>query len=122
MKSQTCQSPEGSIKMEERLINVKTMKSVLTKVGIAPEECDQCIEWTSSQLEEPLNGQDQILAELTREEQGFLRCIGYASEEKVVDSLRLMALRETFWKTMRTLHDLPHCDLTVKEGKYIVAM
>jgi hypothetical protein len=47
--------------------------------------------------------------------------MGYAYEEKVVDSLRLKALYEIFWGTVRSQHDLPLSDLTVKEGRFVVA-
>jgi hypothetical protein len=73
-------------------------------------------------LDEPLIREDAVLAELTPEEESFLRCMGYTSAEKVVDTVRLTALYETFWSTVRSLHDLPRIDLAVKEGKYIVAM
>ena len=109
--------------MDGKLIDVEEVKSVLKKVGFKQEECEQCMGWRSPKLDEPLASDDTVLAKLTPEEQGFLRCVGYAHEEKeVVDSLRLMALQETFWTAVRTLHDLPLCDLTVKEGKYIVMM
>ena len=110
--------------MEQRLIDIEDMKSVLKRVGLESEECERCMDWNSPQLNEPLAGEDKIVAELTPEEQGFFRCMGYAYEEKVVDPLRLRALYETFWGTVRTLHDLnlPLTDLSVKEGKYIVAM
>ena len=107
--------------MDHRLLDVEDVKSVLKRVGIKTEECNQCMVWTSPQLDEPLTRKDTVLAELTPEEQGFLRCIGYTYEEKVVDSLRLLALHETFWKTIRSLHNLPSCKLAVREGKYVVA-
>ncbi len=108
--------------MNERLIDMEDVKAVLKKVGFDIEESDQCVQWNSAQLNEPLNGEDQVVAELTPEEQGFFRCMTYAYEEKEVDPLRLIALYETFWGTVRTLHNLPLSDLMVKEGKYIVAM
>ncbi len=108
--------------MDGRLIDIEDVKSVLKRVGFESEECDQCMVWNSPQMNEPLNGEDKVIAELTPEEQGFFRCMGYAYEEKGVDPLRLRALYETFWGTIRTLHDLPLSDLIVKEGKYIVAM
>lgn len=108
--------------MDDKLINVDAVKSVLKKVGIESEECDQCMGWTSPKLDAPLTSKDTVLWELTREEQGFLRCMGYALEEKVIDPLKFMALHETFWTTVRSLHDLPLGDLTVKGGKYIVGM
>ncbi len=106
--------------MTERLIDVDDVKAVFKKMGVGSEEYSQCKVWTSSKLEEPLTNQDTVLAELTSEEEGFLRCMGYVFEEKVVDSLRAGALYETFWSTVRILHDLPRGDLAVKEGKYIV--
>jgi hypothetical protein len=80
------------------------------------------VEWTSQELDKPLTAKDMVLAELTKEEQGFIHCMGYAYEEKVVDSLRLKALYEIFWTTVRSQHDLPLSDLTVKEGRFVVAM
>ena len=113
---------KGVKKMDERLFNFENVKSIFKVVGIKSEECDRCMNWTSSKFDNPLTSKDMVLAELTPEEQGFLRCMGYASEEKVVDTRRLRALYETFWSTVRNLHDLSLDDLTVKEGKYIVAM
>ncbi len=106
--------------MTERLIDGEDVKAVFKEMGVRPEEYDQCKVWTSSKLEESLTNQDTVLAELTSEEEGFLRCMGYVFEEKVVDSFRAAALYETFWSTVRVLHDLPWSDLAVKEGKYIV--
>ncbi len=106
--------------MNERLIDIEDVRSVFKKVGIKSEECDQCMGWTSPELDAPLNPKERVLAELSPEEEGFLRCMGYAYEEKEVDSLRMRALYETFWKTVRDLHHLPFGDLTVREGKYIV--
>ena len=108
--------------MDEKLITVEDIKSVLRKVGIESKECDQCMGWSSPKLDAPLTKKDTVLGELTREEQGFLRCMGYILEEKVMDPLKFMALHETFWTTARNLHNLPSGDLTVKEGKYIVPM
>jgi len=108
--------------MDPRLIDADSVRSVLKKVGIQGEESYQCMRWISPKIEEPLPPEDTVLVELTREEQGFLRCMGYAYEEKVVDSLRLAALHETFWNTVRSLHNLPMNNLTVKGGKYIVAI
>lgn len=108
--------------MEGKLFEIEDVKSVFKKFGFNSEECDQCIGWTSAKLDEPLIREDTVLAELTPEEEGFLRCMGYLSVEKVVDTVRLTALYETFWNTVRSLHDLPVIDLTVKEGRYIVAM
>ncbi len=106
--------------MTERLIDVEDVKAVFKEVGVGSEEYNRCRLWTSSKLEEPLTHQDTVLAKLTSEEQGFLRCMGYVFEEKVVDSFRAGALYETFWNTVRILHDLPWSTLSVKEGKYIV--
>ena len=106
--------------MDQKQIDVEEIRLVLKKVGIEPEESTQCMRWTSPKLEEPLTREDTVLAELTLEEQGFLRCIGYAYEEKVTDALRLTALHETFWNALRSLHDLPPTDLAVKEGRYVV--
>lgn len=108
--------------MDEKLIDVEDLKSVLKTVGVKTEEGEHCMAWTSPRLDEPLTSKDMVLAELTPEEQGFFRCMGYVSEEKVVDTVRLRALFETFWIMVRSLHDLPSADLIVKEGKYIVAM
>jgi hypothetical protein len=107
--------------MDPRRIDVEDVKSVFKEVGIAPEECDRCMKWTSPELDKPLTKEDKILAELTREEQGFFRCMGYVAEAKVIDTLQLRALYQTFWNTVRGLHDLPAADLTIKGGKYIVA-
>ena len=106
--------------MDESLITVADIKSVFREVGIQSEECNRCMRRTSPELEKPITGEDTVLAELTPEEQGFFRCMGYVFEEKVVDTLRLRALYETFWMTVRSLHNLPPGDLAVKEGKYIV--
>ena len=108
--------------MDEKLIDFKGLQSVLKTVGIKPEEYGRCLGWTSPELDKPLTAKDMVLAELTREEQGFIHCVGYAYEEKVVDSLRLRALYEIFWSTVKSQHDLPFNGLTVKEGRYIVAM
>ncbi len=108
--------------MEEKLIDVKDLQIVLKTVGIKPEEFGRCLAWTSPELTKPLTAKDMVLAELTKEEQGFIHCMGYAYEEKVVDSLRLKALYEIFWTTVRSQHDLPLSDLTVKQGRFIVAM
>jgi hypothetical protein len=108
--------------MEEKLIDIEDVKSVFKRVGIEAEECNQCMRWTSPELEEPLTHRDTVLAELTPELQGFFHCMGYAYEEKDVDPFRMRALYETFWGTVRSLHNLPLNDLVVKEGKYIVAM
>ena len=106
--------------MAERLIDVEDVKAVFKEMGVRPEEYNQCKGWTSSKLEEPLTHRDTVLAELTSEEQGFLRCMGYVFEEKVVDTFRAGALYETFWNTVRILHGLPWSPLAVKEGKFIV--
>ena len=107
--------------MTERLIDVEGVKAVFKEMGIESEEYNRCTVWTSPKLEEPLTNQDMVLAELSPEEQDFLRCMVYMFDEKVVDSLRAGALYETFWSTVRALHDLPGSDLAVKGGKYIVA-
>jgi len=108
------------MKMTERLIDVEDVKAVFKEMGVQSEEYNLCKVWTSSKLEKPLTNEDTVLAELSPEEQGFLRCMGYVLEEKVVDSFRAGALYETFWNTVRILHDLPWSDLAVKEGKYVV--
>ncbi len=108
--------------MDERLMDVEDVKSVFKKVGIKSEECKQCLGWTSPNLDKPLTGEDMVLAELSPEEQGFFRCMGYVYEEKVVDTLRFRALYETFWSAVRSLHDLPPTDLAIREGKYIVTL
>ena len=108
--------------MDERLIKVQDIKSVFKEMGIKPEECDQCMQWTSPKLDEPLTQYDRVLAELTPEEQGFLRCMDYTSEKKVVDTLRLRAVYESFWSSVRSQHDLQWSNLTLKEGRYVVAM
>jgi len=108
--------------MDERLIKAEDIKSVFKEVGIkSSEECERCMEWTSQKLDKPLTNNDRVLAKLTPEEEGFFRCMGYASEEKVVDTLRLRALYETFWSSVRSQHDLPLGNLTLKEGRYVVA-
>ena len=106
--------------MADRLIDVEDVKAVFKEMGVRSEEYSQCKIWTSSKLEQPLTNRDRVLAELTSEEQAFLRCMGYVFEEKVVDTFRAGALYETFWNTVRILHDLPWSTLAVKEGKYIV--
>ena len=106
--------------MMERLIDVEDVKAVFREMGVRSEEYNRCKVWTSPKLEEPLNNKDKVLGELSPEEQGFLRCMGYVFEEKVVDSSRAGALYETFWSTVRMLHDVPWNDLAVKEGRYIV--
>ena len=108
--------------MDQKLIRVKDLQSVLKTVGIKPEEYGRCLGWTSPEIDKPLTAKDMVLAKLTQEEQGFIHCMGYAYEEKVVDSLRLKALHEIFWSSVKSQHDLPFNGLTVKEGKYIVAM
>jgi hypothetical protein len=107
--------------MEEKLIDAKGLQIVLKTVGIKPEEYGRCVGWNSPELDKPLTAKDMVLAELTEEEQGFIHCMGYAYEEKVVDSLRLKALYEIFWTTVRSQHDLPLSDLIVKEGRFVVA-
>ena len=104
----------------DQKINAEDVKFVLKKVGLGPEESNYCMGWISPDLNEPLMGKDRILAELTPEEEGFLRCMGYVYAKKEVHPFRLMALHETFWKTIRNLHHLPSGDLAVKAGKYIV--
>ncbi len=106
----------------DKIVNVEDVKSVLQEVGIKPQEYAQCAGFTSPKLGEPLNNGDVVLAELTPEEEGFFRCMNYAFEEKVVDTLRLKALHETFWTAMRSLHNLPLSELAVKEGRFIVPM
>jgi len=108
--------------MDEKLIEVEDLKSVLETVGIKPEEYSRCLNWTTPEIDKPLTAKDIVLAELTQEEEGFIRCMGFAYEQKVVDSLRSEALHEIFWSSVKTQHDLPFDDLAVKEGKYIVAM
>ncbi len=108
--------------MKHERIDIQNVKSVLKKVGIESEESDQCLRWSVPQLDMPLTQKDTVLAELTPAEQGFLRCIGYVHEEKVTDALRLTALRETFWSTIRSLHNLPRSPLAIKEAKYVVAI
>ncbi len=108
--------------MNQRLIDIEDVRNVFKKVGFEPEERVQCANWTSTELDQPITSEDRILAELTPEEEGFLRCMGYAHEEKRVDRLYMRALYETFWKTVRDLHALPLEDIAVKEGKYLVSM
>jgi hypothetical protein len=108
--------------MDGKLIEVEDLKSVLKTVGIRPEEYGRCVGWTSPELDKPLTAKDIVLAELTQEEQGFIRCMGFAYEQKVVDSLRSKALHEIFWSGVKSQHDLPLDGLTVKEGKYVVVM
>ncbi len=36
--------------MEQRLIDIDAVKSVLKKVGIESEECDQCMGWHLSAI------------------------------------------------------------------------
>ena len=107
--------------MDRKLIEIEDVKNVFKKVGFKPDESELCMGWTSPEMEEPLTNGDHSVAELTPEEEGYLRCMGYAFNEKKVDPLRMRALYETFWKTVRSLRNLPPIDLTIKEGKYIVA-
>jgi hypothetical protein len=113
---------EGELDMEGKLFEIEDVKSVFKKFGFNSEECDQCMQWTSAKLDVPLIREDAVLAELSPEEESFLRCMDYMSAEKVVDTLRLTALHETFWSTVRSQHDLPLTGLAVKEGKFVVAM
>ncbi len=108
--------------MDQKLIDIQDVRSVFKKVGFEAEECVQCMDWTSAEIDQPVTPEDEVLAELTPEEEGFLRCMGYAYEEKKVDPILKRALYETFWKTVRDLHDLPFDDIAVKEGKYLVSM
>ncbi|HUL31859.1 MAG TPA: hypothetical protein VLZ03_15525 [Thermodesulfobacteriota bacterium] len=101
-------------------IEVEDVKAVFKQIGVESEECNLCMRWSSPALEKPLTSEDIVIAELTPEEEGFLRCMDYVYEDKVIDSLRATALYETFWNTVRSLHDLPRVDLAVKEGKYVV--
>ncbi len=109
--------------MDARPVEAGEIKSVLVeRVGFDSMEAAICMGWTHPKLIIPLKIGDKVLAELTQEEQGFLRCIGYAFEGKKADPLRLKALHNTFWTLVRNLHNLPPGEeLTVKEGKYIVA-
>ena len=104
----------------DQKINAEDVKFVLKKVGLGPEESNYCMGWISPELNEPLTSKDSVLAELTPEEEGFLRCMGYVYAKNEVHPFRLKALHETFWKTIRNLHHLPPADLAVKAGKYIV--
>jgi hypothetical protein len=108
--------------MDERTVEAAEVRNLFQTAGLNPEESSQCMTWTSPELDVPLTDQDQILAELSLEEQGFLRCMGYTVESKVMDTDLLRALYETFWGTVRTQHCLRQHDLAVKEGKYVVAM
>jgi len=108
--------------MDGKLVDIEDVKNVFKKVGFGADESELCMGWTSPEMEKPLTRRDHFVAELTPEEEGYLRCMGYAFNEKKVDPLRMRALHETFWKTVRSLRDLPPIDLTVKGGKYIVAM
>ncbi len=108
--------------MDEKLIRAEDIRSVFKEVGMKPEECKLCMEWTSPKLAEPLTHNDRVLAELTPEEQGFLRCMDYTFEKKVVDTLRLKAMYETFWNSVRSQHNLPPSNLSLKEGRFVVAM
>lgn len=109
--------------MKARPVEVGEIKSVLVdRVGFDSKEAEVCLGWTHPRLIRPLKSGDKILAELTEEEQGFFRCIGYAFKEKKADSIRLTALKDTFWTAVKTLHNLPPVrHLAVKEGRYIVA-
>jgi len=104
----------------DQKINAEDVKFVLKKVGLGPKESNYCMGWISPELNEPLTSKDKVLAELTPEEEGFLRCMGYVYAKNEVHPFRLMALHETFWKTIRSLHRLPPRDIVVKGGKYIV--
>ncbi len=108
--------------MNGKSIELEDIKSFLMMVGLDSDETDRCMLWTSPKLSEPLDRGDYVLAELTSEEQAFLRCMGYAFEEMEMDPIRLAALHETFWNAVRSIHGLPASDMLVKEGKYIVAM
>jgi hypothetical protein len=107
--------------MNVRPVGMEEVKSVLERVGVEGNEASVCMAWSHSKLDEPLGDEDQVLAELTDEEQAFLRCMGYVFEEKEIDPLRLVALHKTFWTMIRGVHHLPsEEDITVKEGRYIV--
>ena len=86
---------------ENKPEDAEEIKSVSKKWNSSWKRREQCMEWRFPKLDEPLAIKDTVLAELTRQEQGFLRCMGYAYEEKgIVDLLRLTALHETFWNTI----------------------
>ena len=109
--------------MKARPIEVTEIKSLLVeRVGFNSQEAEKCMGWSHPNLVSPLKSGDEVLAELTQEEQGFFRCIGYAFEEKKAHPLRLTALHDTFWTAVKNLHNLPpNGDLAIKEGRYLVA-
>ncbi len=113
---------KGDLTMNVRPVEIKEVKAVLERVGLGAEETKACMFWTHPKLSRPLTKEDRVLAKMTPEEQAFLRCMGYVFEEKEIDPPRLAALHETFWTVIRGIHQLPSSnDVTVKEGKYIVA-
>ncbi len=114
--------PERRFVMNTRPVELGEIKSVLVgRIGFDSKEAEGCLLWTHPELIRPLKSGDKILAELTKEEQGFFRCIGFAFNEKKADPMRLTALRDTFWTAVKNSHNLPSARrLTVKEGRYIV--
>jgi hypothetical protein len=102
-------------------IKIEEIESVMRRVGIDTREAESCMIWHHPKFDSPLTSHDEVLAVLTSEEQAFFRCVGYALYENKGDPVRLRALRETFWITIRMAHHLPTGSLTVKEGKYIVS-
>ncbi len=106
--------------MNENPLKIEDVRSLLKKIGVTSEEYEHCTGWTSPELNERLGGEDRIVAELTKEEEGLLRCMGYAQDVKVIDRLRLTALYEIFWGAVIDQHDLSSGDLAVKESKYVV--
>ncbi len=106
--------------MDGQLIEIEDITSVMRKIGIEGSEAEKAMAWMNPTLERPLSEKDEVLAELTSEEQAFLRSIGYALHNKKGDPMRRRALIETFWTAVRIFHDLPLGKVTIKEGKYLV--
>ncbi len=101
-------------------LQIEDIKSVMKRVGIEGSEAEKAMVWRHPLLKKPLSPKDDVVAELTLEEQAFLRSVGYVLYEKKSDPLRRRALIETFWIAVRMFHDLPRGTVTIKEGKYLV--
>ncbi len=92
----------------------------MKRVGVEGVEAEKAMLWGHPTLKRPLSYGDGVLAELTFEEQAFLRSVGYVLHKKKSDPLRRRALVETFWIALRMHHDLPEGTVMIKEGKYLV--
>ncbi len=101
-------------------LQVEDIKSVMKRVGVEGVEAEKAMAWRHPMLNKPLSGKDDVVAELTVEEQAFLRSVGYVLYKNKSDPLRRKALVETFWIAVRIFHDLPCGTVSIKEGKYLV--